>query len=483
MKKQEKLLALLLLFLMLPCFILPVSANSAQQYWYGTDASGTIITDGESPIVVEHELLTFDITEFPDTYYRENEKFLDYSGNVTAEYTFYNPSDIAVTATLAFPYGNIPSYAGYDCDDTEKYGVTVNGDPISVEVRHTLSNFNYGFILDSDLPLVSDEYLSDGFYSPDMTVTMYSWKAEYDIPAGEIVQHLAIACDFGKSNGERVIYMPNQSGVRLQSDGDWRICASANYASPILYVFGEPLEKMPEWRLYRDGSCKDGDELSAEFSFFEKKTMTLLDFALQNRPEDSPVSELDWYNATVTDLKTSNKGIDFPIVSITRYEDRFSRYMMRWYQYEITLAPSERIVNTVTAPMYPSIDMSYTPAIYEYTYLLSPASTWAEFGKLDILINTDYYLTDSNLGGFEKSENGYRLFLDGLPKDENGRYQELTFTLSTEENPVPDSQTPAEIIKNITYFLLFFGPIILIGVAAVVVLIILILILKRIFRR
>ena len=106
---------------------------------------------------------------------------------------------------------------------------------------------------------------------------------------------------------------------------------------------------------------------------------------------------------------------------------------MRWYEYEITLEPGQRIVNSVTAPIYPSIDLDYDPDIYGYTYLLSPAKTWKSFGKLDIVVNTPYYITESSLDGFEKTETGYKANFDGLP---NG---ELNFVLSTAENPEPES--------------------------------------------
>ena len=102
---------------------------------------------------------------------------------------------------------------------------------------------------------------------------------------------------------------------------------------------------------------------------------------------------------------------------------------MQWYEYEITVGPGERIVNTVTAPIFPSINTRYNPTIYDYTYLLSPAQTWKSFGTLEIVVNTPYYITESSLEGFEKTEDGYKLTLDGLPDSE------LTFQLCSSENP------------------------------------------------
>ena len=468
--KNKRLLALICLLLLLPCLILPVSANSAQQHWSGTDASGAIITDGDSPIVVEKELLTFDLNEFPNNYYPDNEDFLSYTGKVAAEYTFYNPSDMTITATLAFPFGNLPGY-GYGCDDVEKYGVILDGEKIDVTVRHTPYLYSYSnkrFDLDGSLDLLKNDYISNGIYSPDTTVTMYYWKVEYDIKAGEKVTNPRVAIDIPKGDDGIMIYMQNQSGGRIQGDGDYRISG----ASPIIYVIGKPLDSMPEWKAYKNGSCNDGEELDAKFVLQESESMTLLDFALEMREENSPISDMDWYNITVYELISGIRIDGYPVTSITPSGDKINR----WYQYEITLQPGERVVNQVTAPMYPAIDMTYQPTVFNYTYLVSPAITWSEFGELKILINTPYYLTDCSYNGFEKTDNGYELTLNGLPKDEDGKVIDLTFTLSTEEDPVLKSRTPAGILKNIVYFVLFFWPFLLAGF---VLLVIAIIIFKR----
>ena len=76
---------------------LPVSANSALQYWEGSDASGVVTTDQDCPVVVGHETLTFTL---------DDAKEPDSMDRFAAEYTFVNPSDLQVTASLAFPFGS-----------------------------------------------------------------------------------------------------------------------------------------------------------------------------------------------------------------------------------------------------------------------------------------------------------------------------------------------------------------------------------------
>ena len=104
---------------------------------------------------------------------------------------------------------------------------------------------------------------------------------------------------------------------------------------------------------------------------------------------------------------------------------------MRWYEYTLTLEPGQTLKNAVTAPLYPAIDAGYTPSLYAYTYLLSPAKTWAQFGELEVVVKTPYYMTECGIDGFTKTDGRYALTLPGLPEGE------LTFTLSESENPQP----------------------------------------------
>ena len=57
--------------IMLIVSYVPYYANSAQTQWRGVDATGAMVSEENSPIVVEKEVLTFDINEFPSNYYRD----------------------------------------------------------------------------------------------------------------------------------------------------------------------------------------------------------------------------------------------------------------------------------------------------------------------------------------------------------------------------------------------------------------------------
>ena len=131
----------------------------------------------------------------------------------------------------------------------------------------------------------------------------------------------------------------------------------------------------------------------------------------------------DWYNAVVDSLNECDRS-DYGV--ILDYRNPWQSSFLRWYEYKMTVPAKGRIVNTVSAPMYPSINARYSSPVYTYNYLLSPAKSWAEFGTLDIEILTPYsmVLTERD---FIKTETGYSLSLSGLPSGE------LTFSLSAQE--------------------------------------------------
>ena len=137
--------------------------------------------------------------------------------------------------------------------------------------------------------------------------------------------------------------------------------------------------------------------------------------------------DYDWYNAVVRLLNYFEWS--YGAIHSAEVDFDVSQRLMRWYQYNITMEPGERIVNTVTAPIYPSLDTGYEPPISEYTYLLSPAQTWTTFGNLDIIINTPYHMIQSSLDGFEQINSCYELHFTGLPEEE------LTFTRCSAQNP------------------------------------------------
>ena len=431
MKKIKSIAIVMTMVLFVSTTTMPVFANSAQSHWEGVDQSGVIITGEDCPITVEKELLTFNIQEFPSNYYQDAAELKGYTGKVTAEYTFYNPADYTVTATLVFPFGNLPSYAYlYDEEsgtrvpypDTDLYGITMNGEPIDLQVRHTFFRSYDQFELDRDLPLLADGYIADDFYRPDLPVTVFKYRI-----SGVDGQYDAANAAFRWSgdNSKSRILLSEQNGGSL-GDGWMSIEMWAdNGGVATVYLFGEVPAPGIQWIFYENGACEK--EIDGTMTLEESEVITFEEYAMRNYPKDTGIRETDWYNAVVANLNRSAQGFSYGIIG--EYVGDLSGSLMRWYEYEITLEPGQRIVNTVTAPIYPSIDLQYEPCVYGYTYLLSPAKTWKSFGELEIMINTPYYVSSSSIGDFAKTETGYTVKLDSLPDSE------LTFNLSASESP------------------------------------------------
>lgn len=428
--KRKVITVIFTVLLLSVVFIQPTHANSAQRYWSGTDSTGALLKDKNCPLVVDKELLTFDVQEFPKNYYNSTEEFLAYTGKVTAEYTFRNPADYTVTATLVFPFGNLPHYGEYIYDsptdkyitvsDAEKYGVKINGKLIKATVRHTLKDRGTPFSLDEDMPKLVDEYISDSFFRPDLPV----WVQHYSVEGvGAESQAATVAFVLREEPSKTRVLWEEKSGIATLKDGI-RISGWTKTGDTLtVYIFGEPPKDGITWSLYENGACKKKIDGNITLKYSEQ--MTFRDFAFREYDNSSGISESDWYNAQVAFLNAGSEewrrgGI---------YTEKSAFSLMRWYEYTLSLEPGQTLTNTVTAPLYPAIDAGYTPSIYTYTYLLSPAKTWVQFGELKIVVNTPYYMTENNQSSFSKTEKGYELTLPGLPEEE------LTFTLSESEHP------------------------------------------------
>lgn len=452
MKKIKKFLRVVCAFgvlfsIMVVNAISTSQANSAQSRFYGADQTGLIIKDIDSPIVIEKEVLTLDLQEFPKNYYVGVNDFLTYTGKVTADYTFYNPSDYTITATLLFPFGNLPSYSEeydeqtgkkIDNADADKYQILANGVAVNKKTRFSLasdSNFN----LESDLPKLSDTYIDDDFYKSQTVVTKYTYIVGGANKEGVIDENkykaATIAFDYDGGNGQTKVYFPSSSGFSTLKNGNGRFSKWAKNGDLVtVYAIGRALDKPFEFKCYENGACEDKKRIDGLVALVKTETLDFESFALEKWTEDLGVTKTDWYNAVVCAFRDGLKANEkFNFV----YQDygfsfsaqKFMKSFMRWYEYEIVFAPEARINNIVTAPIYPEINLNYQPSVCRYTYLLSSAKTWKSFGALDIIVNTPYYISDSSIDGFTKTQSGYKVSLNGLPSNE------LTFNLSTSENP------------------------------------------------
>lgn len=427
-------------------------ANSAPAHWSGGTSFGTLFYgDGRCPLNVEHERLIFDVAHYPSNYYSSAADFSEYDGRVTAEYSFFNPESYDITATLMFPFGTLPDYAHISDGnghitiggDTLKYSVTVNGADTPKQLRHTYYPYMYyrsdSFDTAHELSKLSSEYIQHSFYSPDTPVTVYSYTA-VGVPSDNGLSPYA-AVAFNSDQTETKIIFEQYNGYDY-SDGVCKYGFFVNYNdSNKIYAIGKPLSNAPSWTVYSDGGMKN--VIGGDISLTSIETLTFEELALSNYDENGEVSKIDWYNAVVAALDYNKDYYDTDKSSTLEVGDR----LMRWYEYELTVPAGGRAVNSVTAPIYPSIDgdRRLDSPVYGYTYLLSPARHWAKFGEIDIIVNTYDYIVSSNIDGFTKTENGYTATLSGLPDDE------LNFYLCADDIEYPIQPS---IWSNVTFVLI-----------------------------
>ena len=435
MRKRIKLVSVASLLLLLGTVSVPFTkteANSAQTRWNGVSSTGAIVAEGTCPIEVTNEKLTFDLQEFPQNYFTK-EEYLAYEAKVTATYSFYNPTDYTVRATLVFPFGKFPDYAPIQQDDdgfspvfdTDKYDITVNGEAVEKTLRHSLSGVYEKFELEKDLSRLSDEYVSDNFYYPELTVTKYTYTAY------NLTKSRAYAC-FSyepQTTGGR-IWVKNSDGVEFSDEQIKLGCWVQNGEDIVIYEIGSM--HSPLWTLFENGKMET--KADGELLLMKAEEMTFEEFAFSEyfgeytQEKYNPerwITRYDWYNAVVHSMN-ENLLEKYGVIRYYRAENQSQ--FLRWYQYQIEIPPKTTVINEVTAPMYPSINAGYSSPVYKYIYLLSPAKTWKEFGSLEIEITTPYYLVNDK-NGFSKTDTGYVLSRNGLPDGE------LEFSLSAEENP------------------------------------------------
>ena len=291
-----------------------------------------------------------------------------------------------------------------------------------------------------------------------MTVKRYIFK-----PEGideEVYDAAAAAFVFSEDPSKTKVLMENQNGIEVLTEGV-RIGGWVDKDQPLVVnVIGEPLSQMPDWKFYEDLSCEK--EIHGTMKLVGTETTTFKDFLMSGYEADSNILDFDWYNAKITCLNYFDKKLgECGSIFIEETDADISQHLMRWYEYEISIGPGEKIVNSVTAPIYPDIDSAYEPPTYEYTYLLSPAQTWAEFGSLDIFVDTSYYMLNSKKIGFDWKDSGYEFHSDGLPEGE------LTFTLSAEKEPKPPNKGKILAGLGIAAFAVAGGILVLIVVLAV----------------
>ncbi len=413
------------------------SANSASPYWEGADGVGVYSADTNCPLQVKSENLTFNITGFPADGVTES-----YTSSVRAEYEFYNPTNGDITARMLFPFGAEPDYYSEieeNSDLDSLYGVTIDGEDAEADLRYSYLYSRYEFNFGNESAYLHDTKQSVDNLSENAEVTK--------VTIGKTDSGFAVV-NYTLTRGKTTFLTRNARYGRDDID-DEKI--SAYFVLELtdcdyFYIIGEiPEDLAVNECYYIDGSNKGyatktlvtGDSTAYETANAGK----LCDFLqTYNQFPDGEYSEVDWFNFCIYSIDDylsyywegfSEFLYDLEI-TFPRYG--YSGYVMRWYSYDMTVAAGETVINAVTAPTYPTINMSKNPNTYNYYYLLSPASTWDSFENLTITVNAPYYMLSSSAsftmtGSVEDGTSVYTVAFESLPSGE------LSFTLCEVEEP------------------------------------------------
>lgn len=420
MTKYGKVTVLLFCLILVFSCVLPVKANSAMTFWTGTDASGSVTADENCPVEAVKENLSFSL---PDPATNLIMTPGQYRNRFTAEYTFENTSDQDVQVLLSFPaalnpYGAMPEFPDSP-EIPDQYRIEVNGMPAETVHRYTWLG-GYDFDLKRDLSMLKDGYTEDSFFKPDTDVWKYTWQLHIE---EENSDRAVVSCTFDSSDkNRRYRIQPYYRGIDFRGN-QLTIAADGEDGTEFsLYVFGDELSDDPEWQLM--ASMDQNEPVKGSAQLKDKKKQTYEEYVLSLKPEGKAISDTDWYNA-MTAMYDATCENDLVLTDT----DQISGHLLHWLQYELHFEPHEQIVNAVSAPIYPSVNTAYDYPVFGYTYLLSPASSWKDFKALDISVETPMEMIESSLKGFEKTDTGYHISVEGLPKGE------LEFSLCEVSSP------------------------------------------------
>lgn len=411
MKKKTCAFSVLLIFVAIitiaTVLVFPervADANSAQRYFEGIDSSGAIVTMENCPVVVDKEDLDFYI------YYQDKSNSqgqYEQFGSVCATYTFRNPSENTINMDVVFPYG----YKDENKSDKDDCSVSVDGAQIAWRTRYTHIDY-YSFDIERDLSSLSDDFVQDSFFATTQKVYKYTYSVS------DTAQGLDLTFEYDRNWSRKVVcnFHSQREGGKQQI-----VMSTAGKSQLVFYVVGEDLD------IAACDVTVIGGQKGGHLSLVSRQEQTFGDeLAYVNRPADSDVLDIDWYNALSNTLKSlRDRTVINPLEFVISRYPEFS--LFRWCQYTLSIAPGQTIVNSVTVPLFPARNERYIPAVYEFIYYLSPATTWAGFKDLTVNIHTDGYLLNYAKKGFAKTDGGYTYHSDKLPDGE------LTFKICSEE--------------------------------------------------
>ena len=441
--KKMRFFTLLICLVILLCSCSEKSTLERKK-WEGYDAIGAVCVDKDCPVLLERETVTFDLAEFPYLGRDSAEKYLAYPGRVTTEYHFYNPTDEAVTVKLALRVCGIPVYSAVEdgeiVSDLHKYSITLNGKTVTPELRHSIhESYRTWTQLDVTYSSIMDELAAYHFYYPEAPVTVSTYTVG-GIDVEAYPDAFAVLDIPRPAIGIGSLFIPDLGMDRSSSEYFRKGLVAENGMTITVYDIGVESDELPEWKIYSDHLVDEAEQIAGEITLTDKRTITFRDLAMSKWSADSGIKDVDWYNAFAylfgVKIDTYERVLDL------------SDKLVPWYRYEITLAPGEHAVNTVTSPIYPIANTKYSPAIYTYEYYCEGMTTAEGFAGIEVVVNTPYCLIREDLGGMFMYETGwvqardYESTYSGYSYlcETTGYDRQIVFTLSESDAPEHGSE-------------------------------------------
>lgn len=337
------------------------------EYRSGSLSEGIYPVD-DTPITVKGMKLVFDISDFPQI---NSDSGINYRSTVTGEYTLYNPTEQTATANLVIAEPERPNYFKDDFDRSPK--ITVNGEAVAPQIRYSRNR------------TFSDEWYADSFFSPDLPVHIYKIKANvsYAYLKGDIIS------DYSKAR-------------YIADDSTEFTCNYAADGENVFYILGDDTAADFSALSFYDYNNFNLVKISDKFELEKVESITLKELVLKfNQPADG-INDLDWYNGVLAGFSNGE-------CVCTKYDLSENR-LRKYYAYSVEIASHGELVTRVTQPVLPDVssDECY------YNFFTASAYSWKGFGKLEIQINTDFYIFNCP-ENFQKSETGYKAVYPMVP--------------------------------------------------------------------
>lgn len=404
------------------------------------------MVEGDSPITVDSERLTFD---FSETYNDGNNN--SPVGKVTADYQMTNPTDDMLTVQMAFPF--VEDLYSLSVSDI---AISADGAAVPYEIYIDPNDINTSVVYDyGTIGHISKQEWSLPGYDLNSEAALYRFAA-----SGNAEERLDFEISFNVDHDQTLFIGDGFDVESYSEEGSGKLsCRIREKIEMEILVLGKD-PKFTYAVLTDEGEKAEQDRYQLEIIQDSVDPREYLNAVLREEIRDDTavaIPDPQLFNLFLHELWQDrlNNGYSTLYDGFSAlHEDR-----IHTLTYQVEFAPHSTRSISVSYLTDGTMDRRETVSPkYSYTYLLSPARNWADFGSLDIEVITPReapYMIENSLGLSKNGENRYGARLDGLPKSE------LTFTLYENESITFIDKTERTLVKA-SYLLYFLWPVIII---------------------